>query len=149
MTRKILLLLTLVAVAGCASQHGITPAQITPRTALSIHFAVPQTLQFRAPGDSLTVAGVVEVTGRMIRLTSDSMTIAATKAHRVEEGIQRFGAEATTTFAMADARFLEVRQHPGRTIALVVTVGLALALLIAIATYEEPPPPPPPAPKNK
>lgn len=149
MTRTILLLLTLVAVVGCASYRGITPAQITPRTTLRVHLTTQQTLRFRAPGDSLAVADVIEVTGRMVRITSDSITITATAARRVDDGIQRFGAGATTTLAIADARFVEVQQHPGRTIALVVAVGLAVALLIAIATYEEPPPPPPPPPKNK
>ena len=148
--RNPLVLIGLIALTGCVSHRGVTSTEITPRTELSVRFVAPHPLTFRSPsGDTLALDHVIELQGRMLTVTADSITMIAVSADRGAAGVQRLGPGTMTRFALADVRMQEVRRHPGRTIALVAALALSLVLLIAVVTYEEPPPPPPPEPKPK
>lgn len=150
MRKPAFLLAVVTALTGCVSHRATTAAEIAPRTGLVVHFAAPRALTFKAAGnDTLAFDDVIELQGRVIKPTADSVTIAAASVIRFGGDAHRFGQGTTTAFALTDVRMQEVQQHTGRTIALVATLVLGLALLIAVATYEEPPPPPPPAPKPK
>jgi hypothetical protein len=145
-----LVLVALMALTGCVSHRGVTSAEITPRTELSVRFVAPHALTFRSTsGDTLALDHVIELHGRMLTVNADSITMIAVSADRGAAGVQRLGQGTLTRFALADVRMQEVQRHPGRTLALVTALALSLVLLIAIATYEEPPPPPPPEPKPK
>lgn len=136
----------LMSVTGCVSYRNVTAAELTPRTELDVRFAAPRFLVFESAGGySVAFDDVVRVQGRMIAITSDSMTIATTRANLSRARVQRFGAGTTTTFAVANAHIQELRYHKGRMLALVTVLALGFLLLI-VATSDQsfsPSPPPP------
>ena len=144
------MLIALTALTGCVSHRGVSSAEITPRSELSVRFVAPHALTFRSRGgDTLALDDVIVLRGRMLAVNADSITMIAVSADRGEAGVQRLGQGTLTRFALADVRMQEIQRHHGRTLALVAALSLGLVLLIAIANYEEPPPPPPPEPKPK
>jgi hypothetical protein len=150
MTRNALAATALAALTGCVSHLSITPAELAPRTELRVRFDSPHSMPIGAPGgDTLVVTDVVEMEGRIIAISDDSVRIAVGSAKRSSNERQRFGGGSTTMFALADARVDRIQRNNGRTATLVISLVLGAALLIAVATYEDPPPPPPPAPKTK
>lgn len=140
----------LAAVAGCASHHRVASTQITPRTDLKIVFDSPRPVVLTAPdAEVMTLADVIQLDGRMITGTADSITIRVSSAKLAFEQTQRFGAGTTTTIGVSGARFDRVQHHVGRTILLIGALVIGAVILVAAATYEEPAPPPTPEPKPK
>ena len=142
-------LLALAALSGCATRQAVTSADITPRTEVRVRFETARSLILTAAEAELALGGVLELEGRMIGRTADSIKIGAASATLGSGGTQRFGAGTTTMIAVSGASFEKIERHTGRTIALFGILILGAAILIAAATYQEPPPPPPPEPKPK
>jgi hypothetical protein len=145
--RRAYLLIALLAATGCVSYPRVTPEGVTPRSELSFRFDAPREVTFRnesgESGDTLLLANVVEVRGRMAAVTADSIVIRAVRAEFDDGPGHPLGTGTIATFALTDVGMREVDTHPGRTALLIAAIGLGLALAIAVATYEEPPPPPP------
>jgi hypothetical protein len=138
-------LVAAVTASGCASRSIVTPEQVTPRSELSLHFEPPRAVTLRSDaGETLVLERIVELSGRLIESSEDSILIRATSVKFADGRTEPFGVGVNTSFARTEVTMEEVAFSAGKTIAAVVGIGLLLVLIASITGGSEPDPPPPP-----
>jgi len=148
--RSIPLLLALPLCACCVTYTPRPAEALAERADLRLRFETPRVVKFRtAEGDSLIHLDVTEVRGRLVERRGDSIVVQARYVDFAVRRGQRLSSGASAVFEVANLGVEEVDSHSGRTILLVIAIGLTLVAVIAAATREEPPPPPQKEPKGE
>ena len=141
-----LVLVGLISLTSCMTYRSHPVQDIAPGATVQIRLLHPDTVIFRSSsGDALlAMPDVSEVRGRVSEKHGDSIRVLASDVTRSDGATQRLGAGASADFHLADLGVVEKREtHVGRTVGIVLLVGLAgllLLAMIAVATAPEPEP---------
>lgn len=139
---RALMFLAALTLPGCAAYRTVSGDAVYTDSQVRIRFAPPRALVVHGPnGDSMSVADVVEIRGRVIDRREGMLTLEATSARSMDaRSSQKFGSGAVVRVPLQEVELREVRA--GRTLLLVAGL-LGVVLVVAAATAEDPPPPPP------
>jgi len=133
-TPRALVLVAVVALAGCSTYQASAPEAAVPAKKIRMHFETPRTLSIASSsGDTLSVEDVVELEGEVLEQLADTLVVDASRVRRGSGSSTRFG---DGSFVRIPAQALEVKQlSGGRTVLLVLGILAGVVLVIA-ATYE-------------